>query len=163
MDLQTDFNGLFFTADWVLDGGLLANEPGLKTAIALSLFTDGPLQPDDPVPEGDQSPNGWWGDVVAPANAPDDAPWRSGSRLRLISREKQLPETARRAVQYCREALEWLTRKGVAERVEITAEWVAMGVLGLVITVYRPGEAPARFAFLWSANDNLVSVWKDVA
>lgn len=163
MDILTAFDGLFMRADLAMDGALLAQERGLNTAIAISLFSDGPLGPDDEIPSGDESPNGWWGDVVAPAAAADDAPWRTGSRLRLINREKQTDETARRAVTYCREALEWMTRLGVASQVTVSAEWVARGVLGIVITVYRPAAAPERFAYLWNVADNLVSAWKDAA
>lgn len=163
MDLQTAFNGQTLTSDWVMAGGLLAEEHGLNTAIALSLFTDRRAEPGDVIPDGTTDRRGWWGDVVPPVNAPDDAPWRSGSRLWLLSREKQTAETARRAEDYCREALEWLTRLGVADRVEVSATWQDTGVLGIAITVTKAAQVAGRFGWLWAANDNLVTAWKDVA
>lgn len=163
MDFQTTFNGQTLTADWVLVGGLLGQEAGLKTAIALSLFTDRRAEPGDVLPDGTTDRRGWWGDVVPPANAPDDTPWRSGSRLWLLSREKQTAETARRAAFYCREALEWLTRLGVAERVDVTTEWQGTGVLGITITVTKAANVAETFGWLWAANDNLATAWKGIA
>lgn len=163
MDFQTDFNGQTLTADWVLTGHQLAEEHGLRTAIALSLFTDARANDGDVIPDGTTDRRGWWGDVAPPANAPTDAPWRSGSRLWLLSREKQTAETARRAEDYCREALDWLTRLGVASRVEVSAEWQDTGVLGIAITITRADGVPQRWGWLWAANDNLATAWKDIA
>jgi phage gp46-like protein len=150
MDLQTVFNGETFASDLALSGASLATDDGLATAIVISLFTDGPLQPDDPIPEGETGRGGWWGDVVVPTSAPQGEPWRTGSRLRLLSREKQTPETARRAADYCREALSWIVRRGIASAVDVTATWADAGRLDLVITVTRPDGTPQRYRHLWS-------------
>lgn len=163
MDLQTAFNGQTLTADWVLTGHQLNAEHGLQTAIALSLFTDARALDGDVIPDGTGDRRGWWGDMVPPAGAAADTPWRLGSRLWLLSREKQTAETARRAEDYCREALDWLTRLGVAARVEVQAAWQATGQLGITIAVTRPSGTPERFGWLWDAQDNLITAARDIA
>lgn len=60
---------------------------------------------------------------------------RIGSRLWLLKREKQLPETLRRAEDYAREALAWLVTDGLAASVTVAAEWAAMGLLAMRINI----------------------------
>ena len=91
---------------------------------------------------------GWWADAY-PAIAED----RIGSRLWLLSREKQLPSVLARAREYAEEALAWMVEDGVAEAVEVEASWVRSGLLGLLIRIVRP-SAPAveyKFDYLWEA------------
>lgn len=149
MDIETSFNGEILAADWLLEGGSLASDRGLASAIVISLFTDARAQADDVPPDGSTDRRGWWGDAVAPAQAPEGMPWFTGSRLWLLSREKQTDETRRRAEQYCREALAWMTRLGVADRVDVAVAWRGVGFADLTIIVQRPGRAPERFAYLW--------------
>lgn len=151
MDLQTLFNGEILEADLALDAGDLATDHGLATAIVISLFTDARARSDDELPAGETDQRGWWGDVVSPANAPADRPWMTGSRLWLLSRAKQTPETARRAEHYAREALAWVTAGRYARAAEVAAFWsdAILGRLDLVVTVTRPDGTPERFSFLW--------------
>lgn len=155
MDLQTTFNGVLLTADFALAAPDLATDEGLATAIVISLFTDARARPDDVLPPGETDRRGWWGDVVAPANAPADRPWATGSRLWLLRREKQTAETARRAAGYAREALAWIVAGGYGRAVDVSATWaepeVAVGRLELTVTVTRPDGTPARYTFLWGS------------
>ena len=104
----------------------VAGESGLRTAVIISLFTDRRANDDDVIPDGSNDRRGWW------AN-PD-----IGSRLWLLSREKETQETFDRAVLYTREALQWLFDDGVALSVDVSGEWVRRGVLGLVVTIGLP-------------------------
>lgn len=45
-----------------------------------------------------------------------------GSRLHELKREKNTPATARKAEDYCREALQWLLDTGKATRIDIYTE-----------------------------------------
>lgn len=45
-----------------------------------------------------------------------------GSRLHLLEREKSLERVARKAKEYCDEALKWIIDKGRAESIEVTVE-----------------------------------------
>lgn len=145
-DVALAFDALTLTADVALEGGQLVAEHGLLTAVIVSLFSDRLAQEDDPLPFEDSDRRGWWADIVPPVPAD-----KIGSRLWLLHREKQTQETLLRAGEYAREALEWLVEDQVAERLEVEAEWVRTGVLGLRIAIHRPrGEAARlRFAIAW--------------
>lgn len=132
-------------ADMLLEGGDLATEAGLRTAVIISLFTDRRARPDDPLPEAGADRRGWWGDVAA--REPDD---EIGSRLWLLSREKQTAEVVARAREYALEALGWMLRDRVASAVEVLAEVTRPGVLGLSVIITRPvGPGRERFDFVW--------------
>jgi len=136
-----------FAADLGLVNADLAVDQGLRTALIVSLFTDRRAQADDVLPEPGADPRGWWGDVAA--ERPGD---RIGSRLWLLAREKQRPQVLARAREYAREATAWLVEDRVASAVEVEAEFVASGVLGLKVAVVRPdGPAREQFDFIWSA------------
>lgn len=136
--------------DLSIEGFDLATDNGLYTAIVLSLFLDRRAKDDDVLPDGSTDRRGWWGDAWPQIDRD-----QVGSRLWLLSREKQLPETLARAEEYAREALTWLIEDGVATRLQVTGTWLRMGVLGLEITITRPsGEVAAyRFETLWEALD----------
>ncbi|BFR47429.1 phage GP46 family protein [Nitratidesulfovibrio sp. HK-II] len=129
-----------YTLEAPLERGLLAADGGLRRAIVISLFTDARAGADDELPAGSAGLNarrGWWGDIVSPAQAPTGASWITGSRLWLLSREKQTAETARRARGYAEEALQWLIAGGWAATVSVDASWAAdaTGVLVLTISI----------------------------
>lgn len=144
-DLALTWNSAAFSADLSVDAGDLATDTGLRSAILVSLFTDRRARPDDVLPYEGAERRGWWGDVAA--EEADDA---IGSRLWLLEREKQTPQVLARAREYALEALAWLLRDGVVAQLEVTAEVVAPGVLGLAVFITRPGgPARQRFDFVW--------------
>ena len=109
--------------------GGLADDTGLTTCVLLSLFLDRRARADDALPDpASADRRGWVGDAF-------DTTDRIGSRLWLLTREKATEETRRRAEEFAAEALDWLVEDGLATAVRISAEWVAMGVLGLRVEV----------------------------
>lgn len=147
-DIRTFFDGEKLVGDYALDGTLLAADGDLETAVILCLFTDRRAEPDDTLSDVEPDKRGWFGDGV-PVVEGDHI----GSKLWLLARRKQTTETLNLAVEYCREALQWMIEDGVARAVEIEAEWVAMGVLGLRIGIVRPNIEPLRFKYdvVWRA------------
>jgi phage gp46-like protein len=150
-DLRTAF--IDFTGDLVLSGPSLDEDDGLETAVVISLFTDRRAQPGDPLPisaqlAGSPDRRGWWGDTF-----PDMPGDRIGSRLWLLNREKQLTSVVERAREYALEALQWLVEDGVARTVNVTAEIVRQGVLGLSVEIVRSDKAVAQYRFksFWKA------------
>lgn len=140
-DLALVWAGL--AADCAMLEGDLAAESGLETAVILSLFCDARAREDDVIPDGTGYRRGWWADSVAPlaqggltvredASAAHDV---LGSRLWLLSREKQLPEVVRRARDYAEEALRWLVTDGVAAGVSVAASVPRQGLLRLDIRI----------------------------
>lgn len=136
-DIRTVWRDL--GGDWQLSGPALLADDGLETAVVLSLFTDRVAE-DGEAPPAER--RGWWADAYA--DIPGDL---VGSRLWLLWREKQTPQTLARAEAYAREALQWLVDDGVAGAVAVTAEWVRAGVLGLGITITRSGAPVVSYRF----------------
>jgi len=123
-----------------IDG--LEEDDGLETAVVISLFTDRRANRGDAVPGDPNDRRGWWGDSFA-----DVAGDRIGSRLWLLSREKQMPSVLARALEYAAEALQWLIDDGIARAVNVTAEVVSQGVLGLGVEIVRSGKPAAQYRF----------------
>jgi phage gp46-like protein len=116
--------------DWQVQSGDLLTGQDLTTACLISLFSDRVAQAGDIITDGTNDPRGWWGDVQ-----PDGTTDAIGSRLWLLSREKQTTDTLNRAVTYAKESLQWLIDDGVAAQVKVSAQWNAASFLALLVTV----------------------------
>lgn len=126
--------------DCGMEAGDLVAEGSLRTAVILSLFLDRRANDDDILPNDSDDRRGWWADTVAPmtdygiggGSVSGD---RIGSRLWLLSREKQLAGVLDRAQHYAEEALAWLVEDGVATAVSVTASNPRPGWLALTVTI----------------------------
>jgi phage gp46-like protein len=124
--------------DIALVSGDLERDEGLSTSVLVSLFSDARAPLDPAVPILEQQPRGWWG---------EDEGDRFGSLLWTLARSKQTQETLSRAREYAISALKWMIEDQVAAAVDVQAEWVSRGVLGLRITISR--GTSRRWAQLW--------------
>lgn len=135
-------------ADFTVAANDLVVDDGLETTVFLSLFTDRRAEDGDVLPTGEVYRRGWWGDAfpVVPGD-------RFGSRLWLLARAKQVPETLVRAEEYAKEALAHLVEDRVAERVEVTAVFERQGVMRLTVPIYRPrvDVVTYRYDYVWAA------------
>jgi phage gp46-like protein len=131
--------------DWQIQNGDLATGNDLYTAVLISLFTDRVAQAGDIIPDGSNNRRGWWGDVQV-----DGTVVPIGSRLWLLSREKQTLQTLNRAISYAREALQWMITDGVAARIDVTAQWNAPSFLALQVIVYRSNGQNLSFNYNWA-------------
>lgn len=136
--------------DLLVEADDLAVDDGLETAVILSLFCDRRAEPGDQLPSATDDLRGWWGDAV-----PDVDADRIGSRLWLLSRSTLSEAVVARAEEYAREALAWLLEDKVAEAVDVTAEVVRYGVLGLAVSITRPGKDAVsyRYNYNWAAQE----------
>lgn len=144
-DIRTDFVSFDQGADYALDTLGLVEDDGLETAVIISLFTDRQAGTDDDIPDGSGDRRGWWADTLSAGD-------QTGSRLWLLSREKQTQAVLNNAREYALEALQWLVDDGVAGQIEVEAEIVRDGILGLSIAIYRPAAtSPIRYRYetLW--------------
>jgi phage gp46-like protein len=135
-------------ADWLLAGNTLDTSRALATAVVVALMTHRTAEADDPLPHFASDRRGWWADHEAGEvwNG-----WPIGSRLWLLSREKQTQETRNRAEAYIREALDPFVERRIVSRYDLDVAWFAHERLGAVVTLYRgPRESIAvRFETLW--------------
>ena len=148
IDISLAFDHESFAFDLVLDvddaGIDLKGDDGLLTAVIVSLFTDARAHDDDALPDErvgvPTDKRGWWGDHIRADSAADPI----GSRLWLLHRELEMPQVVRRAEQYAREALAWLTRDGHVRDLRVAAHHVSKGYLGIGVAAQRPdAESPA--------------------
>ena len=148
-DIRTNYDPTTMSFDWAIAGAGLQEDAGLETAVMISLFTDRRSENDDALPGAKDDRRGWWADQFL-----DVAGDKIGSRLWLLAREKQMPSVLVRTQEYAQEALAWLIEDGIARAVNVTAETVRQGVLGLTVEIARSPAPPAKFRFetFWSAN-----------
>ncbi|KMQ72830.1 phage GP46 family protein [Marinobacter subterrani] len=127
------------------NGDLLADD-GMRTAVALSLLSDRRARADDALPDGTTDRRGWWADALA-----DRQGDQFGSRLWLLSREKDLEEVRRRAEGYAREALQWLLDDRVATDIEVEARTVGGDRLLIDVAVIRGDgtRLAQQFDYVW--------------
>lgn len=134
---------LSIVTDGVQTSALAAEDP-LARAVFVSLFTWRRASPDD---QHDGERWGWWGDNVSPF-----ASDRIGSRLWLLARQKLTAQVINRARDYATEALEWLTKDGIASRYLVTVERKGVDGLALLVQIYRldGSTRDLRFDNVWS-------------
>lgn len=144
MDLRVSFDTTTLTGDLAFVAGELQDENGLYTAVVLSVFTDARLPDDVALPLGETSRRGVFFDGLD-----GDADDRFGSLLWTLQGEKQTETTRLRAIGYVRDALAWMVTDGVARQIDVEAEWLRDGVLGLAVAIWRPAGEAERFALYW--------------
>lgn len=134
------------SCDLALDGNDLQLDDSLQTSILISLFSDRRARADDVLSGADGDRRGWWADAY-----PQIEGDQIGSRLWLLSREKELAEPLRRAKEYAEEALAWLVTDGIAARVQVITSVPRRGVLGLTVALKRLDGGLENYQFnrLW--------------
>ncbi len=118
----------------------------LEQLVAISLFTDARADDDDAVPVEGDSKRGFW------AQEEGD---NFGSKLWLLERSKNEPETRARVRDYALEALQWLREDGVADAVEVELTPLDEAErTGITITITRGEEVVVRYPDIWEAFSN---------
>lgn len=147
MDLALTFNPTLQAFDLRLAGADLAGDKTLASTVLASLLCDRLAEPYEVATNQDR--RGWWADAYAsPAH-------RTGSRLWLLEREKQLPGVVQRCKQYCEEALAWLVQDGLCSRVAATVFVPRPGwLIALIALTINNQSRQYRFEF-----DQTAQVW----
>lgn len=146
MDIRLNGNG--YGWDIGLDGKNLSTDPGLETAVVISLFTDRRAENDDTLPDWSGDRRGWWADVYSEYE--ND---RIGSRLWQLAREKTMPSVLERAKEYAREALTWMIEDGLVAELLVEAERGRGDILGLSIDIIKPSGELVNFIYqdIWES------------
>ena len=131
-------------ADVTFVDGTMVDDPGLITAVLISLYTD---KRDPSRPEGDRG--GWWGTTF------DDAGEEWGSLLWTLQRELPTETTRRKAELYATDCLAWMVSRGYVAWVKATAAWAypqpGVAELQLAVDIKRPGDIAPRRLGIWRA------------
>lgn len=138
--------------DFLVTDGDIVTDDGLKSEVLRALFSDARAASSDILPAGQTNRRGWWGNMFS-----DDPEDNYGSKLWLLSREKQTEQTRVRANQIIVDALDYLKRKGLTDRIDVVTEWIGQGRLGIAVVIWRPKAdvAEYRYNFTWDAEDAL--------
>lgn len=148
MDLAISYNPVLQCFDLALQGTDLATDDTLASAVLVSLLTDR-LAADYEVEPG-QDRRGWWADAYADNNH------KTGSRLWLLERQKQLPAVLKQCQQFCEEALGWMVEDGLAKAITVTVFVPRTGWLVAIISLQINAQARTlRFAF-----DQSTQTWR---
>lgn len=148
MDLALIYNPQLQAFDLAVDGADLAAEDTLASAVLVSLMCDRLAEPYEVKPGEDR--RGWWADAYA------DHSHKTGSRLWLLEREKQLPGVVQRCQQYCEEALQWCIDDGLAKAITVTVFVPRSGwLVALTKFEINEGARTLRFEF-----DQTTQVWR---
>jgi phage gp46-like protein len=148
-DLSFQWNEAAFRGDWVIGQGGLLLEGGIRSAVAISLFTDARAPDNFVLSDGTNDRRGWWGNTYAAQ------PW--GSLLWTLNRAKKTDGTALLNLvrDMCASALQWLLDGGYVASIAVTPSWLTPQVIGIVITVTAPDGSPTqpfRFDWAWQTN-----------
>lgn len=128
------------TFDFAKTSSDLKLDEGLRSAVIVSLFTDRRVSKEE-VLLG-QNQRGYWGDVLLEVQ---NDKW--GSKLWLLEREKQTQETLTRAVEYAKEALQWMIDDEIAASIEVEASYPVAGFLSLEVFIQKPSGEKLNYAF----------------
>lgn len=133
------------SADIAVRNADILLDDSLSTAVIISLFTDRRALDSDELPAGPNTDKrGWWGDAF------QSRPM--GSRLWLLTREKQMASVLTRAKTYADEALAWLTDEQHVRRVQVIATAPQQGMLHLSITLTLPNGSTVPLSFNTTLN-----------
>ena len=137
--------------DLGFDNNDLEIDPGLESAVLISLFSDR-LVDQDEVPVGEKSRRGWWGDLVA-----DSEGDQIGSRLWLLDRSKRTEKVRLLSEEYAYESLRWLIDDGIAKDVLVSSSWDAKGFLEIAISIEKPSGDQVNFKYssVWEKQNGI--------
>jgi phage gp46-like protein len=150
MDIQLFANCDFDQCiDVGIECGELATGNELTNAVILALFTDRRARDDDVLPNSQTDKRGWWGDAL-------DG-FYIGSRLWLLENANSTAEIPEIARGYAKEALAWLVTDGIADSIDIVAEYAptcsgenCKDILGIQVSLCMPKNQRLNFKFQYA-------------
>lgn len=131
--------------------GNLLTDPGLITAIELSLFTDRRAPEGAVLPGGPYDLRGWWGDEFWGPSF-ELPQYEIGSLIWLLDRSKNRQETLSLLKDYVEDGVAWMLVNGgigMIESATAVTERVRQDVAGFQLEVKRPGEPDSLWTPRW--------------
>lgn len=122
----------------------LGRDPGLETAVMISLFSDQRATLEDSLPDNSKDLRGWWGDATQ-----EDL---IGSKLWLLSRAKMQDATNTDIELFVKDALQWMVKDGVADSVAATVTRTDTDTVSIDVLIERPKGAKDitfKYFFNW--------------
>lgn len=148
MDLALIYDPKLQEFDLALDGADLATDETFASCVLVSLLCDRLVEDYEVRPGQDR--RGFWADAF------NDNGHKTGSRLWLLNREKQLPSVVLRCKQWCEEALAWCIEDGLAKSITVSVFVPRMGWLVAMIK-FELDAGSRTLRFEW---DQATQVWR---
>jgi len=144
-DVALNFANNQYDIDVFMDD--LTIDPGLETAVSISIFTDKRVTNEE-LPSGHTSKRGWWGDMY-----PDIEQDQIGSRLWTLFPGKTTSETMRKSEDYTKESLKWLIDDGIASEIVVSSEYNTYNHLVINISILKPNGITSRYSINWDEQE----------
>lgn len=131
-----------------ISGNDLVRDPGLETAIVVTLFTDQRADSQiDTLPDNKNDLRGWWGDQF------DEFPL--GSKTWLLYRSKTILDVEQEVSRSYTEALQWMVSDGAVKSISANAVRSGQDTLLITVTVEEPDGQQRfyKYAFNWEAEE----------
>jgi phage gp46-like protein len=132
-------------ADNKWDGDIndVVSDPGLETAILISLFSDRRASAEDVIPDLlEDNRRGWWADALL-----ND---KVGSKLWLLSREKTGQNLNAVIEEYVNDALKWMVTDGIAKKTTCTVTRVSANAYRILTKIERSTSNDITFTFYYN-------------
>jgi len=131
-----------------LSGNDLIRDPGLETAIVITLFTDQRADPNvDTLPDNTQDYRGWWGDQFDKFSL--------GSKAWLLYRSKTINDIENEVSRSFTDALQWMVSDGAVKSINASTVRSDMDTLLITVTVEEPDGQQRfyKYSFNWEAEE----------
>jgi len=141
LDLQKTDEGYY---DLYLDSdGDFAKTKGFNTALKMSLLTDARAEASQ-VPDPTRR-RGWWGNFLLGFGN-----YQLGSLLWLLNQARATQNTLNDAVDFSRNALQWLIEDGHLDKINVSAEYTSLTELMEHIDLIRSNNVIQSFGYqIW--------------
>lgn len=142
-DVFLERNNIDDIYDLEIDGADLRAAINLRTAIIISLFSDGRSLESDIIPNS----RGWAGDSI---KLQDET--NIGSRLWLLFQRKTTDDLLPEIEGFVIDSLQWLLNRNIAEEVIVDAQFLSkpLGVVTIHIQVFeKQGNVIQEFTYAW--------------
>lgn len=121
----------------------LLNEPGLETAVIISIFSERRVTEEE-LPDGETDKRGWWGDLLSDVQGD-----QIGSKLWTKRRAKATIANKLAIKEALRNCLLWMIEDGLASSVEVDASFPKPSEILLKVDIQRPSGKNERYALVW--------------
>lgn len=129
--------------DLVIENGDLKADPGLETAVNISLFSDRRVTLQQ-LPQGETDRRGWWADLISEPQGD-----LIGSRYWTLDRAKVNNGTVVEVQKILREAFEWMLEDGVSNKIVVSAERIEGNRIEGTANIFKPNGDNIPFKFIW--------------
>jgi len=143
IDIKLEQDAATSLFDISFTNGDFTTVDSFDTSLQVSLFADARATKSQ-VPRSELR-RGWWGNQFSP----DFPLYELGSKLWLLDQSRKTQSTLNNAIDFAKNALQWLIDKGHAEGVEVTGAFVNEGIKLTIVIKRGNGIVETKYYDLW--------------